>query len=453
MSAYSPEIGLRKAAALIAGAVGCFHVAFSTPAGFFIIGFVACVMQLARLPTARQAFYAGVVTGFLCYGPQLSFFWTIFGTMALTLWAVLAFWLGVFVALLQAALRRLGAAWLAPFLWMGIEYFRGEAYYLRFTWLSAGYAFAGSTGGQLLHSLGLYGTGLAIAMAGAVFLARRAIVPALGVIVVVAALLGRPPPEKPERTLRVAGVQMEFPLEAEVLARLDALTATHPEAELLVLSEYTLKGPVPEKLKEWCRAHRKHLIVGGADPAKGGDYYNTAFVVSPEGAVVFKQAKSMPIQFFRDGLPAPSQQVWDSPWGRLGLCICYDLSYRRVTDALIRQGAQALIVPTMDEVGWGACEHELHRRIAPTRAAEYGVPIFRLASSGISQAVDAGGRERASAPFPGRGEMISAELAIGRAGRRPLDWWLGPVAAGLTGLVLVWLAAASWRTRRGSLGA
>ncbi len=46
---------------------------------------------------------------------------------------------------------------------------------------------------------------------------------------------------------------------------------------------------------------------------------------------VFKQAKSVPIEFFQDGRPAAEQRLWHSPWGNLGICICYDLSYSRVT--------------------------------------------------------------------------------------------------------------------------
>src|SRR6185295_5939558 len=105
--------------------------------------------------------------------------------------------------------------------------------------------------------------------------------------------------------------------------------------------------------------------------------------------------------FFNDGLPAREQKLWNSPWGKLGVCVCYDLSYRRVVDELIRQGAQALIVPTMDVAEWGEQQHRLHARVAPVRAAEYGVPIFRLCSSGISQLVDDRGKVLSSAPFPG----------------------------------------------------
>jgi len=153
-----------------------------------------------------------------------------------------------------------------------------------------------------------------------------------------------------------------------------------------------------------------YLIVGGEDPATNGNYYNTAFVIGTDGEIVFKQAKSVPIQFFKDGLPAREQKLWDSPWGKIGICICYDLSYSRVTDRLIRLGAQAIIAPTMDVADWGRHEHELHARIAPIRAAEYGVPIFRVASSGISQLVNRNGDVQASAPFPGELATISGVL-------------------------------------------
>jgi apolipoprotein N-acyltransferase len=120
-------------------------------------------------------------------------------------------------------------------------------------------------------------------------------------------------------------------------------------------------------------------------------------------------------------LPAREQQIWNSPWGKLGFGICYDASYTRVTDELIRQGAQALIFPTMDNTEWGKAEHELHGRIAPMRAAEYAVPVFRLCSSGISQFVGRDGRVISSAPYPGQDAMLTAQMALPPRGRMPLD--------------------------------
>ena len=236
--------------------------------------------------------------------------------------------------------------------------------------------------------------------------------------------------------VQMSGLQLEFPTENEVLLRLTELMRDRPRTQLIVLSEYVFDGPVPERILDWCRKHKVYLIAGGKDPAPPANFYNTAYVVSPEGEVVFRQVKCVPIQFFKDGLPAERQQVWNSPWGKLGICICYDLSYSEVTDELIRQGAQALIVPTMDVADWGERQHLLHARVAPTRAAEYGVPVFRLASSGISQFVDAQGKVRATAPFNENGAVLNGAVPMGPPGVLPIDRFVVKVVLGITILLL-----------------
>ena len=62
----------------------------------------------------------------------------------------------------------------------------------------------------------------------------------------------------------------------------------------------------------------------------------------------------------------------------------------------------------------------------------YGVPVFRLASSGISQAIDSSGRIVCSAPFPGQGAILAAKLCLSQRGRLPIDRWLAPAAAAFT---------------------
>jgi apolipoprotein N-acyltransferase len=344
---------------------------------------------------------------------------------------------------------------LLPFLWTGLEYFRSELYYLRFSWVSPGYAFAPSQ--APFHSLGIYGTGflLMCAATGAAFLWMKSKVQ--GAAALILGLAGfwvwgasvKDQPASPSAGgIHIAGVQMELPSEPEVLLRLEEVIRKHPEAGLLVLSEYTFNDVLPEKIKAWCRKQQRYLIVGAKDPAPHNDFYNTAFVIGPNGEIVFRQAKAVPIQFFKDGLPAPEQKVWDSPWGKIGICVCYDLSYTRVTDRLVKLGAEALIVPTMDVMDWGARQHELHARIAPVRAAEYGLPIFRLASSGISQSVDRNGRVLATAACPGEGASLAGTLELGAAGTLPLDRWLAPFSTGLTAVVMVWLLLARriWKT-------
>src|SRR5690348_9575455 len=350
-----------KAALFIAGAVASFHIAYLHHFALLIVLYVICLTQLSRMPTTRRAYYAGLITGVLCVAPQLICFWKIFGPAAVALWYILGFWIGIFTATTSAALRRFGpvkTVVLIPFLWMGLEYFRSELYYLKFSWMNVGYAFSGDWLG--LHFVGMYGMGFLAALCAALFLGGRKMACA-GIGFGVLLLISIMPPDKPYRTaskLRLAGVQMEFPAEADIPRALDQLLADHPNADILVLSEYTLMsssyigGPVPATIRKWCRNHQRYLVIGGKDPAPKNNFYDTAFVVGPNGEIVFRQGKSVPIQFFKDGLPAPKQELWNSPWGKIGFCVCYDLSYTRVIDRLVKMGAQMIIVPTMDVVDW-----------------------------------------------------------------------------------------------------
>jgi apolipoprotein N-acyltransferase len=254
--------------------------------------------------------------------------------------------------------------------------------------------------------------------------------------------------ETGQPSLVVAGVQAEFPSAPEVLGLLDKLIHQSPQAHLLVLSEYTFDGPVPTLVRAWCREKRRFLAVGAKDFVSGAQFYNTIFVIDPHGEIVFTQAKCVPIQFFRDGLPAKEQRVWQSPWGPIGFCICYDLGYRRVVDRLVRLGARALIVPSMDVAEWGAREHELHSRVAPVRAAEYGIPIFRLASSGVSQVVDGNGRVTTSAPYPGEHALIAGALSLSRSGTVPVDRWIALASVGITALLAIGLLVQAIMTGR-----
>ena len=446
-------------------AVALFQIAYSSSQwSFLILGYPLCVIQLARASTARQSFYLGLAVGLINAAVLLNCFWTIFGPSALALWCILAFWIGLVAALSHVSLVEFGklrGALLIPFLWTGLEYFRSEIYFLRFSWLNTGFALSDSGIPHLFRWFGVYGVGfaaVAIAVLVLFIKSQKLILPAIlfgplafliilisqGYVLRQATSSGKP--------IQVAGMQLEFPIAAEAIAGLNKLVQQKPEAQLLVLSEYTFAGEVPAEIKNWCRKNKRYLVVGGKEAALGNHFYNTAFVINPEGEIAFRQGKSVPIQFFKDGLPAPNQKLWESPWGRIGICICYDLSYTRVVDKLIRLGAQAILVPTMDVSDWGRGQHELHARVAPIRSAEYGVGIFRVSSSGISQCTDRLGRVVAKAGFPGQGEIIFGNLALapGR-GTLPLDRWLAPLSLGITMTFVVWLIITRYLRRSRAL--
>jgi apolipoprotein N-acyltransferase len=448
-------ISLRATCLWMLLAAGLFQAAYASvhfpAAGFCILGYPLALLQITRQPTIRRAFYFGLATGYGCFAPQLVFFWGIFHAAAIVLWLVLAFWIALFTTILYSAARQWGrsrALWLAPVVWTGLEYTRSELYHLKFSWLNIGYALP-----PLLNGPGMYAAGFLTVLITAAGLNLYNAAPArrirpggilmLAVIAWAGICTWRRAEPRPSADMappvRVTGVQLEFPSPGVVPRALGQALARHPDTDLFVLSEYTCDGPVPEAVKDWCRTNHTYLVIGGEEAAPGGNYYNTAFVVGPNGQIVFRQAKSVPIPFFRDGLPAPQQSVWNSPWGRVGLCICYDLSFTRVTDRLVAQGAQLLIVPTMDVMEWGLHQHELHSRVTPVRAAEYGLPIFRLASSGVSQAADGHGNVLAATHIGGMDEVLNARLWLPPQGRLPVDRWLAPFCVSLTGILLMLL--------------
>lgn len=465
-SSSAPSSGWGKSILCLALAALCFNLAYASiripVAGLLIFGYAYFLIHLANQPTVRRAFYFGLAAGFACAAGQAYFFWKIFSIAAVVLWLVFAFWIGLFAAIGCGCIRRWGIAkaiCLVPVVWIGTEYFRSELYYLRFSWLNIGYIFSNLPIFPL-HLLGMYGVGFVVFSIAAAawcftqgintFWMTRFIV---GLILVMMLtwlfqFLSALEPSPPSAPLKLAGVQMEFPPEHIIPEVLDQALRKNTNAAIFAMSEYTLDGGVPDSLKNWCRKHSRFLVVGGKDVVTNEVYYDTAFVIGTNGEIVFKQAKCVPIQFFKDGLPATSQEIWNSPFGKIGFCICYDLSYTRVTDALVRQGAQMLIIPTMDVEDWGRHEHELHSRVAPVRAAEYGIPIFRVASSGISQAVLAGGKVIASTAIPDNGRIFSAQLWLPARGSLPLDRFLAPFCVIAAGAIVAILLFLNWQDKQ-----
>ena len=236
---------------------------------------------------------------------------------------------------------------------------------------------------------------------------------------------------------------MEFPSEKEVLFRLNDLIRSHPDTELAGAQRIHLRragagsgqGLVPGK-----RALSDRRRQG---PGAGRQLLQHGVVVGPDGDIVFRQVKAVPIQFFKDGLPAPEQKLWDSPWGKIGICICYDLSYTRVTDRLVALGAEAIIVPTMDVADWGRAQHELacpHRAGPRHRVWPADLPPRQFRHLAIG---DRAGRVTGDGALSGR--RRHARRHAGNARHRQAA--AGPLAralrVGVTALLIVWLTGSA----------
>ena len=388
------------------------------------------LLYLCKIKSYRHAFYLGLISSLITASLHINFFLNIFGKGSIILWLIISIWPALFILLSKFLIEK-GPKKVCliciPALFFIIEIISCELYPLRFSWVSAGYMTYNTPKFLGLGIFGIYGFSLLI-MSLSLFTEahkkRNILLPILVTALTAVSLI---PSEADQNSKgpRITGIQLEFPEIIEALDGLDKALKKEPETDIFMLSEYTFKDGIPQPVSDWCKKNKVYLLTGTTfKTADKSSYYNTATIVNPQGKIEFKQVKAQPIQFFNDGLPAPEQKLWDSPWGKIGLCICYDLSYTKVIDKLVEQGAQALLIPTMDVESWGKSEHELHKRVAPIRAAEYGLPVFKVASSGISQSVDSNGNVLASAPFPGQGEIISSQLHLPTKGSKPIDRYL-----------------------------
>src|SRR5262245_13227506 len=162
-----PPLNDRLAVALLLGGVAAFHLAYTFPPLSFLMGvFLAFLIPLSRLASSRRAFYFGLAIGVLIYAAHLWFFVSIFQWVGAVLWLVVALWVGLFLVLGRLARIHCGPVWAAvlmPFLWSGFEYFRSELWFLRFSWLNAGFAFSENLRGLPISFLGVYGIGFCLA--------------------------------------------------------------------------------------------------------------------------------------------------------------------------------------------------------------------------------------------------------------------------------------------------
>jgi predicted amidohydrolase len=98
------------------------------------------------------------------------------------------------------------------------------------------------------------------------------------------------------------------------------------------------------------------FLVGGSIPEKAGDkIYNTSFIFDQQGQVVGFHRK---VHLFDVDLPGglrfyesetlgagESITVVDSPWGKIGVAICYDVRFPELARRMVDLGARMLIVP------------------------------------------------------------------------------------------------------------
>ncbi|MDJ0510686.1 MAG: hypothetical protein QNJ64_15740 [Crocosphaera sp.] len=125
------------------------------------VAFTPLLFATLRAKNSWQARTVGFVFGFLVYSFTLHWMWNIFPWFTIILWGILALFPAIFKLTLFLLKQRWGIVTsliTAPFIWIGIEYFRSECWFLKFAWITPGFSQAKNLPFlQFSSILGVYG--------------------------------------------------------------------------------------------------------------------------------------------------------------------------------------------------------------------------------------------------------------------------------------------------------
>ncbi len=441
--------------ALIAGLLGA---AAFPPLGFWYLSLASLCLFLAvvRNQSTETARNVGLVYGLALAGGTMYWFFNIFHFFAVPLLAIMAAYFGLLghlIALTRSVRPLVRAALVAVFA-VGIEWLRGDAWYLRFPWYTVPHALALEPACiASARWLGTYGLSFVIWL-----------IAGLGAFSsypywLVFFLIPAPSWVLPELD---AGDKRALLLQTEVPEGVEHLIpkVTAESVDLAVLPEYAYLSSVRVALasEQGPAALARKLdcpVVFGAVEGRYGEkgFVNIAVVFDRHGRLVGTFQKQRPIPLMNDGVAGTERPVFPLEQGVLGVAVCYDFDAPAIAASLVRSGATVLVSPTYDAMHWGRIQHVHHAQLQRLRAVENDRWLLRAASSGRSEAVDPHGRPSEAGIEIGEvGQLI---VAYGHRDTFALGGqlaFLGPAMGVGTLAYLVAVGLVGWRTRQPRVG-
>ena len=113
----------------------------------------------------------------------------------------------------------------------------------------------------------------------------------------------------------------------------------------------TIPGPITQRLGDIARKHHMNIIAGMYQKAAEGDttrYYNVAVVINREGAILGTYRKTHLPSFEKWTLTrGTTYPVFQLDCARVGIAICYDVSFEECPRILALSGADVILHPTL----------------------------------------------------------------------------------------------------------
>ncbi|MFC7337834.1 apolipoprotein N-acyltransferase [Haloferula chungangensis] len=388
----------------------------------------------------------GLLHGMLVFSGTLIWLTEIFGPMALLLQFILAMFTVFFAMIFNTLDRPTLSPWwyglMTAVLWTGIEYFRSEWFTLRFPWITPGTALPPNA---LTQVIGVYGVSLVVILASTWLSSNKRKTQGAGIAVLIllgAAFIPRGTGEQEKGVaVRVSAVQGET-LSFDQYMELSASIPTPTQA--IVWPEYALSFDLrenPEKLGRirhlMAEKEAEVFVVGSLTRHPDKSWSNTSIIVGRD-TILGSHDKNRPVHFFDDGEAGVEAPAWPTPIGRISTPICFDNDYSAVPREAVKNGAELLLIPSMDAQHWTARQHLQHAELFRHRAAENGRWLVVAASSGMTQVIDPSGKRVDSLPLFDPGVLdtqITSQSILTPYTR--FGWIIGPICTIAAALLMV----------------
>lgn len=194
------------------------------------------------------------------------------------------------------------------------------------------------------------------------------------------------------------------------------------------------------QLAALARELHAYLVVDTVWQAPTG-MHDAALLIGPDGEEVGRQAKVNITSGEREaGFQAgpPTHQVFTTPYGRVGLGVCWDRHITTIARQLAQQGAQLVLMPDDSDFGtpWFP---PYHAADSVFRAVENRVAFALGSVSGVAQVIDPYGRMSARSSIDTR-QVITGTTFVTEERTLYTRWgdWFGWLSVGLAALLVLW---------------
>lgn len=133
-------------------------------------------------------------------------------------------------------------------------------------------------------------------------------------------------------------------------------------------------GPAWQMLSEYARSYGIYLIAGSIpERSPEGRIFNTSYVFDRQGRQIAKHRKVHLFdidvkggQRFKESdtlTPGDRDTVFDTEFGRMGVCICYDIRFPEMLRLTVNDGARMVFVPAAFNMTTGPAHWEISFRV------------------------------------------------------------------------------------------